>query len=199
MHQSLLEGPSDLTGFRARIGAGIAKPLYLGVPLMLVALLGPYVIGFQYLEWLHSSSSHLTWLIDFPLASVEYSDWIEEGWIIRTVQFQHVPPIPVAMWALLIVIRVSFATAVLLFHLGRLQKDYVVLSGVFVAGISVVQCIQLMMANVILGIPPGILINIVAPDVDMRLFVPAPLLLVFGFLVARVRNLALFTQEGLRP
>jgi len=165
---------------------------------MLVALLSPYVIGFQYLEWLHSSSSHLTWLIKSPLAFAEHSDWIEEGWIIRTVQFQHVPPISVAMWGLMIVIRVSFATAVLLFHLGRLQKDYVILSGVFVAGISVLQCIQLMIANVILGIPPGILINIVAPDVDMRLFVPVPLLLVLGFLVVSARNLTQFTQGDLR-
>lgn len=42
-----------------------------------------------------------------------------------------------------------------------------------------------MIVNVIYGIPHGVLISIVKPDLDLRLFIPTPILLIVGLYLAR--------------
>jgi hypothetical protein len=158
--------------------------------LFLFALFGPFLIGYQYLEWFHSSSSHMTWLIATGIGVIENSDWTGNAWFLRTVFLSgEMDPIGALVFlAIFLLPRLLFAAAVTLHELGRLGKTYVGMSAIPVIVVTIWLILNLTTLSLILGVPPGILISIAAPDVDSRFFLPTPILLVLGFFIIRSKR-----------
>jgi len=81
--------------------------------------------------------------------------------------------------------RIVFISMLVLFKLEKVDKTSFRVAGLIVLGISILECVMMMTINVIYGIPPGLYISIVRPDIDTRLFVPIPILLIVGFYLSR--------------
>ncbi|MFW9851197.1 MAG: hypothetical protein ACFFF4_18875 [Candidatus Thorarchaeota archaeon] len=148
--------------------------------LFLFALIGPILVGYQYLEWSPSSDSHMTWFIATGIGSIENSDWIGSSWVLRTF-FSSRSMDPVAVLAFFLIFlfpRLLFATATIMHESGRLGKPYVVAAMVPVIAVAAWTILQLMTASIILGQPPGVFISIAAPNIDSRFFLPTPIMLI---------------------
>lgn len=163
------------------------RRVYRILLILLLAIFGPFLIGYQYLEWFHDSSSHMTWFLATGIGSVENSDWTGNIWFLRTVFSSGGmdPFAAIAFFAIFLIPRLLFAIGVIFHDFGRIGKAYataLALPTIVVIGwIS----LQMMTASIILGTPPGVLISILAPDIDSRLFVPTPFLLLVGFMMIK--------------
>ncbi|NHI89072.1 MAG: hypothetical protein EAX87_06080 [Candidatus Thorarchaeota archaeon] len=135
--------------------------------LLVLALFTPAVIGFQYLEW--RDSSHLFFGVMGSTWAILYSDWYLNDWLIILL-----PNI------IVLIPRVLFVITLIGFNLDRVGLNLVRTFGLILIGIEIIICLVLMSGNVIYGTLPGVLISILAPDVNLRLFVPTPLLLLVG-------------------
>ncbi len=145
-------------------------------------MFAPFMVGFQYLEWwFPSSSSHMTWVIGTGIGLIENSDWIEGLWIMKPI----VSSIGIAI---LLLPRLLFAAATFMYNAGKLGKNYVFVSALPVVFVTAGIYMMLMTANIILGIPPGVLISIAAPNIDSRLFLPTPILIILGLIVVRSKT-----------
>jgi hypothetical protein len=166
------------------------KRAYHIIPLFLLAFFGPFLIGYQYLEWFHDSSSHMTWFIATGIGSIENSDWTGNTWFLRTVlSAGPMPPIAaLAFLAIFLIPRLLFAVVVLMYEFDRIGKASVFAAAVPAIAVTIWITLQMMTASIILGTPPGVLISIVAPDIDSRLFLPTPFLLVLGFIITRSKK-----------
>lgn len=161
------------------------------IPLLLfLAMFSPFLIGYQYLEWFHDSSSHMTWFLAIGIGSVENSDWTGNIWFLRTVFSSGGmdPFAAIAFFAIFLIPRLFFAISVIFHDFGRLGKAYA--TALAIPPIIVIGWIllQMMTASIILGTPPGRLISILAPDIDSRLFVPTPFLLLVGFMMIKSKK-----------
>ena len=145
--------------------------------LLVLALVAPAIVGFQYLEW--RDSSHLFFAISGSTWGIAYSDWYLNDWSIGFGPnfFVLIP-------------RVLFVIALVGFNRNRASKDHVRIFGLLLIGIEIVICLYLMMIDAIFGTPPGVLIILPEPDVDIRLFLPTPLLFLVGMYQVRT------TQSG---
>jgi hypothetical protein len=159
--------------------------VYRSILLFLFALFGPFLVGYQYLEWFHGPSSHITWFAGIGIGSIENSNWTEGVWVLKTI-FSMAVPGPFAVLgslAILLSPRLIFASVASMYDAGRLGPNYVVAAALPVIAVTAYMLLGLMTANIILGTPPGVLISITAPDIDSRLFLPTPILLVLGFII----------------
>ena len=120
----------------------------------------------------------MTWVIDIVNGLIENSDWIEGAWILR-------PIVSSEGIAILLLPRLLFAAATFMYNAGKLGKNYVFVSTLPVVFVTAGIYMMLMTANIILGIPPGVLISIAAPNIDSRFFLPTPILIVLGLIVIR--------------
>ncbi|MFW9800504.1 MAG: hypothetical protein ACFFD9_08710 [Candidatus Thorarchaeota archaeon] len=166
------------------------KRVHWPLLLILSALFAPFVFGYQYLEWFHSSSSHMTWFIAIGFGSIENSDWTGGTWFLRTIFSSGGldPFAALAFYAILLFPRLLFAATTSMHCIDRLSKAYVVASAIPVVAVTAWLGLQLMTASIILGSPPGVLISIAAPDVDSRLFLPTPILLLLGYIIIRSKE-----------
>ena len=166
------------------------QSVYRTILLFSFALFGPFMFGFQYIEWTHSSSSHMTWFMGMGIGSFENSDWTDGVWILKSV-FSSMGIDPFAVLGsvtILFLPRLLFAAAVSMYVADRLGRNYVVASALPVIAVIAFLFLQLMTANFILGTPPGVLISIVEPDIDSRFFLPIPILLVLGFINVKLKG-----------
>ena len=141
------------------------------IMLFLCALLSPLIVGYQYLEWYTPSSSHVTWFIATGIGMFEFSDWAESGWFLRLDSS-----------LLFLPTQLLFAAAVWLYTNRRVSRAYVVGASLPLLALTAILSLELLTANTIFGVPPGVFISIAAPDVDSRLILPVPLLLLIGIL-----------------
>lgn len=140
--------------------------------LLVLALFSPAVIGFQYLGWYNAHHLFVgiigsTWLIS-------YSDWYLNDWLIILIPniFVLIP-------------RLLFVFTLIRFNRDNVDLNLVRILGLLLAGIMIVVCFVMMTANSIFGTPPGVLFSIAAPVVDVRLFIPTPILLLAGIHLIR--------------
>ena len=159
----------------------------------------PETIGFQYIAWL-SGGEHFTFILSALSWRDTFSDWCYgiEGsmngwlfepntWLIENIldnlswMIIHVSLSSFLLALLVPISRIVFIVAVALFRLEKVEKPILIAAGLMLLGVSVLECILMMTTNVIYGIPPGLYISIARPDVDTRLFVPIPILLVVGW------------------
>ncbi|MHA2058972.1 MAG: hypothetical protein ACW979_15240 [Candidatus Thorarchaeota archaeon] len=160
--------------------------VYRTLLLFLLALFGPFVVGYQYLKW-SLSSAHMTWFIATGIGSIENSDWTGNTWFLRTIFSPGEMDLAAvfAFFAILLLPRLIFAATASMYDAGRIGKAYVVVSMIPVIAVTAWLVLQLMTTSIHLGLPPGVLVSIAAPDVDSRIFLPTPFLLMFGFLIIR--------------
>ncbi|MGY5881745.1 MAG: hypothetical protein RTV31_15950 [Candidatus Thorarchaeota archaeon] len=135
--------------------------------LLVLALFTPAIVGFQYLEW--RESNHLFIGITGSIWSILYSDWYPNDWLIILI-----PNIMV------LIPRVLYVLVQIGFDRDRVSLEYVHFFTIMLIVIESCICVSLMITNSIYGVPPGILISIATPDIDIRLFVPTSLLLLVG-------------------
>ena len=135
--------------------------------LLVLALISPAVIGFQYLAWYNAN--HLFVGIIGSIWLISYSDWYLNDWLIILIPniFVLIP-------------RLLFVFALVGFNRDNVGLNLVRILGLLLAGIMIVICFIMMTVNSIFGTPPGVLFLIAAPDVDVRLFIPTPILLLVG-------------------
>ncbi|MDH4214521.1 MAG: hypothetical protein ACFFCT_14505 [Candidatus Odinarchaeota archaeon] len=135
--------------------------------LLVLALVSPAVIGFQYLEWY--DSNHLFVGITGSTWMISYSDWYLNDWLIILLPniFVLIP-------------RLLFVFTLIRFNRDNADLNLVRILGLLLAGILIVICFVMMTVNSIFGTPPGVLFSIAAPVVDVRLFIPTPILLLAG-------------------
>jgi hypothetical protein len=157
--------------------------VYRGLVLFVAALFAPFMVGFQYLEWraFPSSSTHMTWVIATGIGIIENSDWTEGVWILK-------PVISLVGLAILLLPRVFFAAVASMHDAGKLGRYAVFVSAFPIVFVSGFVCLSMMTANIILGIPPGVLVSVAAPTIDFRLFTPTPILIVLGLFIVRSKN-----------
>lgn len=151
-----------------------AKRIGNPILLLVLALVAPAIMGFQYLEW--RDSNHLFIGISGSTWAILYSDWYLNDWLIILI-----PNI------IVLIPRVLFILALVGFSRERVDLNLVRVFGLLLIAIEVFICFTMMTSNSIFGIPPGVLFSIAAPDVDIRLFVPTPIVLLVG--VYQVRKL----------
>jgi hypothetical protein len=168
-----------------------------------MALFAPYGVGFQYLVW-SMGGVHLTFMMSSITWSLTYSDWYSgvagswNGWLFLPNLwlfgllltdwqwvFTHVVLSSVILAFLTPLVRFLFVAAVLLYRTNRVGKHLLLISGGILLASTVAGCALSMILNAIYGVPPGLLISIAAPDVDVRFFCPIPILLITGLLLAR--------------
>lgn len=173
------------------------------IALLLLALFAPSVVGFQYLVWL-TGGTHFTFAISSTIWNLAYSDWYTEfsgainGWLLRPfiwpldlllgiVFLASGRVSPLSLLGLLVVptVRLLFAVVVVRYREKKLSKSVLTISAMSLIGVSLASCLLSMTVNAIFGVPPGVLIFIAAPDVDTRLFIPIPILLVVGLYLSR--------------
>ncbi len=176
--------------------------------LVLLALFAPSVAGFQYLEWI-SGNSHFTFMLSSILWNLTYSDWYTEyigavnGWLFGSAigylvqclfnsflvdifwAFGHINPTSLLFVLLTPIVRIIFAVGVVLCRQNRISKSVLAISGIGVIGISLASCFLSMTVNVIYGTRPGWCILLAPPNLDTRLFVPIPILLLVGLYLSR--------------
>jgi hypothetical protein len=132
----------------------------------------------------------MTWFAGIGIGSIENSDWTEGVWILKTI-FSMAVPGPFAVLgplAILLFPRLLFASVASMYDAGRVGSNYVAAAALPVIAVTAYMVLGLMTANIILGTPPGVLISIAAPDIDSRLFLPTPILLVLGIIIVRSRG-----------
>ena len=134
------------------------------VLLLLLAVVAPVVIGFQYIEW--HDSHHLFSGIMAPIWTISYSDFYPDDWLILLI-----PNI------LILIPRLLFVFALTRLNSERPSLIPLGIFGGLLTAIDLYICLTMMIVNSIFGIPPGVLMLFPAPDVDVRLFVPVPILL----------------------
>lgn len=139
--------------------------------LFLFALVSPVVVGFQYLEWYMTSSTHMTWFIATGLGMFEYSDWVDSGWFLRPESSLLILPV-----------QLLFAVAVTLYSNGRVSRAFVAGASLPLLALAMILSLELLTPNIIFGVPPGVLFSIGTPDIESRLVLPVPLLLLVGIL-----------------
>lgn len=145
------------------------------VLLLVLVLVSPAVIGFQYLEWYNANHLFVgifgsTWLIS-------YSDWYLNDWLVILIPniFVLIP-------------RLLFVFALIGFNRDNIGLNLVLILGLLLTGIMVVTCFEMMTVNSIFGIPPGVFFLFTTPDVDIRLFIPTPILLITGVYLIRKKK-----------
>lgn len=148
------------------------------------------MVGYQYVEWFHSSSSHMTWEIATGIGFIENSDWTGNIWFLRTAFSSGEVDLTGALIFLTILLfpRLLFAAVVVLHDFGRLGESYVAISAIPIIIVTVWFALYSTTSSIIMGLPPGVLISIAAPDIDSRLFIPTPFLLVLGFFIIRSKR-----------
>lgn len=151
--------------------------------LLVLALVAPATMGFQYLEWY--DSNHLFIGISGSTWAILYSDWYLNDWLIM-----FVPNI------IVLIPRVLFVFSVVGFNRERVGLNLVRVFGLLLVGIEIFICFAVMTVNSIFGIPPGVLISIAAPDVEIRLFVPTPIVLLVGMYQVRKIEHSRRMKEG---
>jgi hypothetical protein len=132
----------------------------------------------------------MTWVIGIGVGSIENSDWTEGVWILRSIfSGGEIDPISILIGlTILLLPRLLFAAAASMYDAGRLRRLYVSLAAVPVVFEATVICLMLMTANINLGIAPGVFYSIAAPDIDFRIFLPTPILIVLGLIIVRSKN-----------
>ena len=140
-------------------------------------------MGFQYLEW--RDSTHLFIGISGSTWAIVYSDWYLNDWLIILI-----PNI------IVLIPRVLFVFSLVGFSRDRVGLNLVHIFGLLLIGIEIIICLPLMIVNSIFGVPPGILISIAAPDVEIRLFVPTPIVLLVGVYQVRKIEYSRRMKEG---
>lgn len=151
--------------------------------LFILAILAPAVMGFQYLEW--RDSNHLFIGVMGSIWAISYSDWYLNDWL-----FILIPNV------IVLIPRVLFVFALVGFDQDRVDLKFVHFFGLLLIGIEVIICLVMMPGNSILGVPPGVLYSIPAPDVDIRLFVPTPIVLLVGMYQVRKIEYSRRMKEG---
>ena len=144
------------------------------------------MVGFQYLEWFPSSSTHMTWVVGIGVGSIENSDWTEGVWILRLIFSGG--GIDLVGLTILLLPRLIFAATASMYDAGKIRRLYVSMAAIPVVFVTSVICLMGMTATIILGIAPGVLISIAAPDIDSRLFLPTPILIILGLIIIRSKN-----------
>ncbi len=174
--------------------------------LLIVALLAPESVGFQHLEWWSwwwIGSSHsifivslYTWQIVLSIRwDLTCSDWFSglrwglDGWLLWPNPFIR-PSDQLLLVLMPQVPRLVFVVVVALYRQGRADKSILIIAGILLLGFSSAICASLTAANAIYGIPPGIELLFRAPDVDTKLFLPIPILLITGLLLSKRPNLS---------
>ena len=143
--------------------------------LLVIALFAPVIVGFQYLEW--NDSNHLFIGITGSIWAILYSDMYLNDWLIILI-----PNI------IVLTPRLLFVFALAGYDRDRFSLDLVRVSGFLLIAIEIFICFSLMTVNSIFGTPPGVLMLFPAPDVDIRLFVPVPIVLLVGMYLVLWRN-----------
>lgn len=161
--------------------------------LLIVALLAPEIVGFQHLEW-WMGNTHSTFMMASITWTLTYSDWFSgvegalNGWLLLPSPLTYALPNNLLLVFISPAIRLVFVAAVALYRQGRISKSILTTIGILLLGVSIADCASSMTVNVIYGIPPGLYISIVSPDVDTRLFLPVPILLIAGLLLSKKPN-----------
>lgn len=173
------------------------------IALLLLALFAPSIVGFQYLVWL-TGGTHLTFAISSTTWNLTYSDWYTEfsgainGWLFRTIIWPldlllgviflasgRVSPLSLLGLLVTPIVRLQFAVVVVRYRQMKLSKSVLTISSMSLIGVSLASCLLPMTINAIFGVPPGVWISIVAPDVDTRFFIPIPILLLVGLYLSK--------------
>ena len=172
--------------------------------LLLVALLAPEFVGFQHLEWWLPGSSHstfivssFTWQVVLSIrCDLAYSDWFSgfggalNGWLLLPNLFTHAMPGYLFSFLMASAVHLNFVAAVALYRQDRIGKSILIIASVLLVGLSIATCVSSTTPNVIYGIPPGVFVSILAPDVDTKLMLPIPILLIAGLLLSKRPNLS---------
>ncbi|PNX51532.1 MAG: hypothetical protein BV458_11415 [Thermoplasmata archaeon M9B2D] len=119
------------------------------------------------MEW--RDSSHLFFGIMGSTWAISYSDWYLDDWLI--ILFPNI---------IVLIPRVLFVFALIGFNLDGVGLNLVRIFGLILIGIEIIICLVLMLDGGIYGAYPSVIISIAAPDVNLRLFVPTPILLLVG-------------------
>lgn len=181
------------------------------VLLLVIAFFAPHFVGFQYLEWLYNAGTHLTFMVYSLTWAWTFSDWyygVEGnlfGWLLSPnfvlfamfllpfMLFSSSFYLPSMFDVLVPLLDLVFIAMVVLYKQGRIDRIVLMLSGIAVLANSIIVALVLITNNTIYGIPPGVLISILAPDRDIRFFVPIPLLLIVGWY--QTRNVSKTVQK----
>ncbi len=160
-----------------------AKRIGNPILLLVLAFVAPAIMGFQYLEW--RDSNHLFIGISGSTWGILYSDWYLNDWLIILI-----PNI------IVLIPRVLFVSSLVGLSRNRVGLNLVRIFGLLLIGIEIIICLSMMTVNSIFGIPPGVLLSIAAPDVEIRLFVPTPIVLLVGMYQVRKIEHSRRMKEG---
>jgi uncharacterized membrane protein len=164
--------------------------------LLIVALLAPEIVGFQHLEWWSNGSHHFTFIVSSVTWTLQLSDWWSGveipliGLLFLPYLFTHTMPSSLFLFLMTPVVRLVFVAAVAFYRQNRIHVSILIIACILLIGISIAGCASAMIANVIYGIDPGLEISMLTPDVDTRLFLPIPILLIAGLLFSKKPNLS---------
>jgi len=170
--------------------------------LLVVALLAPEFVGFQHREWWWFESSDstfivssFTWQVVLSIRwDLAYSDWFSgfkvamNGWLLLPNLFTHAMPGYLFSFLMASAVHLNFVAAVALYRQGRIDKSILIIASILLVGLSTATCVSSTTSNVIYGIPPGVIASTLAPDVDAKLMLPIPILLITGLLLSKKPN-----------
>jgi hypothetical protein len=119
-----------------------------------------------------------------PIWAISYSDMYSNDWLI--LLFPNI---------LILVPRLLFTFAIVRHSEQKSSLNLLCVSGALLIIIDLYICLTMMTVNSIFGTPPGVLALFTAPDVDVRLFVPVPILLLVGVYQVRKNRKSLRSEH----